>query len=77
MIAVVKSPSKPMDVPEASLYADQYEMILGFGLFVVISLGLSQAWLSKKLGLSQAAKSLSVARGRKIASQKKYEIGNL
>ena len=30
-------PSKPMDVPEASLYADQYEMILGFGLFVVIS----------------------------------------
>jgi putative transposase len=40
-------------------------------------LGLSQAWLSKKLGLSQAAISLSVARGRQIASQKKYEIGNL
>jgi chromosomal replication initiation ATPase DnaA len=41
------------------------------------ALGVSQVWLSKKLGLSQAAISLSVARGRQIASLKKYEIANL
>jgi putative transposase len=40
-------------------------------------LGVSQVWLSKKLRLSQAAISLSVARGRQVAIQKKYEIGNL
>jgi len=40
-------------------------------------LGLSPAWLSRKLGLSQAAISLSVARGRQRAIQKKYGIGNL
>ena len=40
-------------------------------------LGVSQVWLGRKLGLSQAAVSLSVARGRQIARQKNYEIGNL
>jgi len=40
-------------------------------------LGISQAWLSKRLRLFQAAISLSVARGRKIAIQNNYEIGNL
>ena len=40
-------------------------------------LGVSQAWLSRKLGLSQAAISLSVARGRQVAQQKRYEIRNL
>jgi hypothetical protein len=40
-------------------------------------LGVSQVWLSKKLGLSQAAISLSLARERQIASLKNYEIGNL
>ena len=40
-------------------------------------LGVSQVWLSKKLGLSQAAVSLSVARGLQIVNQQNYEIGNL
>ena len=40
-------------------------------------LGISQAWLSKRLKLSQPAISLSVARGREIAIQNNYEIGNL
>jgi hypothetical protein len=40
-------------------------------------LGVSQAWLSRKLGLSQAAKCFSVARGRQVARQKSYELGNL
>jgi REP element-mobilizing transposase RayT len=40
-------------------------------------LGVSQAWLSKKLKLSQPAISLSVARGRAIAIQNNYEIENL
>jgi hypothetical protein len=33
--------------------------------------------LSQKLGIFQAAVSLSVARGRQIAIQNTYEIGNL
>ena len=40
-------------------------------------LGLSQAWLSKRLRLSQPAISLSVARGRTIAIQNNYGIENL
>ena len=40
-------------------------------------LGISQAWLSKKLRLSPAPISLSVARGRQIVSERHYEIGNL
>jgi REP-associated tyrosine transposase len=40
-------------------------------------LGIGQVWLSKKLGISQAAVSLSVTRGRQMASQQNYEVGNL
>ena len=40
-------------------------------------LGISQAWLSKRLRLSQPAISLSVARGRAIATQNNYGIENL
>ncbi len=40
-------------------------------------LGISQVWLSRKLGITQAAVSLSVARGRQVAIQNTYEIGNL
>ncbi len=40
-------------------------------------LGISQVGLSQQLRVSQAAVSLSVARGRKIASQNSYQIGNL
>lgn len=40
-------------------------------------LGVSQAWLSKKLKLSQPAISLSVARGRSIANKNNYLIENL
>ena len=40
-------------------------------------LGVSQAWLSKRLKLSQPAISLSVARGRAIAIKYNYRIGNL
>ena len=40
-------------------------------------LGIRQAWLSRKLGISQAAVSLSVSRGRRIASENHYEIGSL
>jgi putative transposase len=40
-------------------------------------LGIRQAWLSRKLGISQAAVSLSVSRGRRIALENHYEIGNL
>ncbi|MCD6271681.1 MAG: transposase [Deltaproteobacteria bacterium] len=40
-------------------------------------LGITQAWLSKRLRLSQPAISLSVARGRAIAIQNKYRIENL
>ena len=35
--------------------------------WAISELGVSQAWLSRKLGLSQAAISLSVARGRQVA----------
>ncbi len=40
-------------------------------------LGVSQAWLSKRLKLSQPAISLSVARGRAIAIKYNFGIGNL
>jgi putative transposase len=40
-------------------------------------LGVSQAWLSKRLKLSQPAISLAVARGRAIAIQNNYGMGNL
>ncbi len=40
-------------------------------------LGISQARMSQKLGISQAALSLSVSRGRRIALEHHYEIGNL
>jgi putative transposase len=40
-------------------------------------LGTTQAWLSKKLGLSQAAVSLSVARGRKVIKEQNYNLGSL
>jgi len=40
-------------------------------------LGITQAWLSKRLRLSQPAISLSVARGRAITIQNKYRIENL
>jgi hypothetical protein len=39
--------------------------------------GVSQAWLSKRLKLSQPAISLSVARGRAIAINNNYRIRNL
>jgi putative transposase len=58
----------------------QHKIVRARSLFcywAASDLGVSQVWLSKKLGLSQSAISLSVARGRQIASQKKYEIGNL
>ena len=40
-------------------------------------LGISQAWLSKRLELSQPAISLSVARGRTIAVENNYDIEEL
>jgi putative transposase len=40
-------------------------------------LGISQVWLSRKLRVSQAAVSLSVSRGRRIALENHYETGNL
>jgi len=40
-------------------------------------LSTTQAWLSQKLGLSQPAISLSVGRGRRAISEKKYSLGNL
>ncbi len=40
-------------------------------------LGVSQAWLSKRLKLFQPAVSHSVARGRAIAIKNNYRIGNL
>ena len=40
-------------------------------------LGVSQAWLSKRLKLSQPAISLSVVRGRAIAIQNDYGLGDL
>ena len=40
-------------------------------------LGVTQAWLSKRLKLSQPAISLSVVRGRAIANENNYEIENL
>lgn len=40
-------------------------------------LEISQVWLSRRFGLSQPAISLSVTRGRQIASELKYEIGYL
>jgi hypothetical protein len=40
-------------------------------------LGVSQAWLSKRLKLSQPAISLSVARGRAIDIKNNCGIGNL
>jgi len=40
-------------------------------------LGVSQAWLNKRLKLSQPAISLSVERGRAIAFKNKYAISNL
>jgi len=40
-------------------------------------LGTSQVWLSRKLGISQAAVSLSVSRGRRVALENHYEVGNL
>ena len=40
-------------------------------------LGISQAWLSKRLRLSQPAISLSVGRGRAVAIQNNYGIENL
>ncbi len=44
---------------------------------VLLGMGVSQVWLSKKLGLSPAAVSLSVARGLQIVHQENYEIVNL
>ena len=40
-------------------------------------LGVSQAWLSKWLNLSQPAISLSVARGRALALENNYGLGDL
>jgi hypothetical protein len=40
-------------------------------------LGVSQAWLSKRLKLSQPAISLSVARGRALSLENNYGLGDL
>jgi REP element-mobilizing transposase RayT len=40
-------------------------------------LGISQVWLSKKLGISPSAVSFSVARGRKIIEQRQYVLDDL
>ena len=40
-------------------------------------LGISQVWLSKRLGLSQPAVSLAVSRGRAIAARNNYTLENL
>jgi putative transposase len=40
-------------------------------------LGVSQAWLSQRLKLSQPAISLSVARGRALSRENNYSMGNL
>ena len=40
-------------------------------------LGIRQAWLRRKLGISPAAVSFSISRGRRIALENHYEIGNL
>lgn len=40
-------------------------------------LGISQTWLSRKLGLSQPAISLAVARGRMLVAENNYSVENL
>ena len=45
--------------------------------WAVDALGLRQADLSRRLGISQAAVSLAVARGRNLAGEHGYELGNL
>lgn len=40
-------------------------------------LKIPQVWLSRKLGLSQSAVSLSVSRGRRIAKERQYDVKNL
>ncbi len=45
--------------------------------WATMRLGTTQAWLSRKLGLSQPAISLSVDRGRQIIEKKKYSLENL
>jgi REP element-mobilizing transposase RayT len=71
-----------MGIDPAEVWAagKQHKMVQARSLlcyWATAELGASQAWLSKKLGLSQAAISLSVARGCQVARQGKYEIGNL
>jgi len=71
-----------LDIDIAQVWAGgkQPKVVRARSLFCYWStseLGVSQVWLSRKLGFSQAAISLSVARGRQIVSQKNYEIGNL
>jgi chromosomal replication initiation ATPase DnaA len=71
-----------LDIDVAQLWAGgkQPQVVRARSLFcywATNELGVSQVWLSRKLGLSQPAISLSVARGRQIVSQKNYEIGNL
>jgi hypothetical protein len=72
-----------LDIDVAQLWAGgkQPQVVRARSLFCCCwatnELGVSQVWLSRKLGLSQPAISLSVARGRQIVSQKNYEIGNL
>ncbi len=71
-----------LDIDVAQLWAGgkQPQVVRARRLFcywATNELGVSQVWLSRKLGLSQPAISLSVARGRQIVSQRNYEIGNL
>ncbi len=42
--------------------------------WATIELGISQAWLARRLGLSQPAVSLAVERGRKVAEEKNYML---
>jgi putative transposase len=43
-------------------------------LWVSCELGASQAWLARRLGISQPAVSLAVERGRKVAEEKHYTL---
>lgn len=69
-----------IDPPQVWAPGKQHKVVRARSLlcyWATSELGVSQVWLSKKLELSQAAVSLSVARGLQIVNQENYEIGNL
>jgi hypothetical protein len=79
---IVERVAEILDIDVAQLLArgKQPQVVRAHSLFcywATNEFGVSQLWLIMNLGLSQPAISLSVARGRPIASQKDYEIGNL